>query len=80
MTTTDTDEIGQVLRQVSMWPIEKRLVLTQKILASLTGDIGNTVMPRKSLENLVGLLRTESPPPSDEECEKIREEELLRKQ
>lgn len=34
---------------------------------------------QKSLKNLLGSLRPEQPPPSDDECDKIREGELLRK-
>jgi hypothetical protein len=31
---------------------------------------------QKSLKNLLGLLQPEGPPPSDEECDQIREAEL----
>lgn len=34
---------------------------------------------RRSLKNLLGVLQPGQPPPSDEECDKIREGELLRK-
>lgn len=38
-----------------------------------------TPVPRKSLEDLVGLLDTGGPPPTDAECERIRDEELSRR-
>ena len=79
MPVTETDEVGEVLSRVSTWPAEKRLALTQKILQTLTRDLGSKSPPQKTLKDLLGLLKTEGPPPSDEECEKLLEEELLRK-
>ena len=79
MQMTETDEVGEVLSRVSTWPAEKRLVLTQKILQTLTRDLSMKPQPQKTLKDLLGLLKTEGPTPSDEECKRFLEEELLRK-
>lgn len=34
---------------------------------------------RKSLKDLLGLLHTDQPPPSDDACDRILEDELLQK-
>ena len=79
MAMTEIDEIGEVLNKVRTWSTEKRLALTQQILQTLSRDWGGPSSPRKTLKDLLGLLKRENLPPSDAECEKIVDEERLRK-
>jgi hypothetical protein len=78
MSTTEIDEIGEVLNKVRTWSTEQRLALTQEILQTLSRDLGVPSSP-KTLKDLLGLLKSEDRPSSDAECEKIVEEERFRK-
>ena len=78
MSTTEIDEIGEVLNKVRTWSTEKRLALTQEILQTLSRDLGRP-SSHKTLKDLLGLLKSENRPPSDAEREKIVEEERFRK-
>jgi hypothetical protein len=51
-------------------------VLASKILQSLETE---PTRPKKSLRDLVGILATDQPPPTDEDVERILEEERMRK-
>ncbi len=53
-----------------------RLSLAAKILQSLEAE---QTRPKKSLADLVGILETDKPPPTDEDVEQILEEERMRK-
>jgi hypothetical protein len=79
MSTTEIDEIGEVLNKVRTWSTEQRLALTQEILQTLSRDLGVPSSSHKTLKDLLGLLKSENRPPSDAECEKIVEEERFRK-
>ena len=52
-----------------------RLSLAAKILQSLEAE---QTRPKKSLADLVGILETDKPPPTDEDVEQILEEERMR--
>ena len=72
-------EMSEVLSRVKTWMPEMRIVLARKILETLN-PLQISEPPRKmSLDQVFGILKTDSPPPSDEECAKIVEEERLRK-
>jgi hypothetical protein len=75
----ESDEVVEVLTRVSTWPPAKRLALAQELLQTLTGDLGARTSSHTSLKDLLGLLKTQGPPPSDEECDRILQEELARK-
>ena len=72
-------EMSEVLSRVKTWMPEMRIVLARKILETLN-PLQISEPPRKmSLNQVFGILKTDSPPPNDEECAKIVEEERLRK-
>lgn len=72
-------QVQAVLNQVSSWPAESRFELAQQILQSLPRRrISKPPMTMK-LEDVIGILATDAPPPTDEECERILEEERMRK-
>ena len=72
-------EMSEVLSRVKTWMPEMRIVLARKILETLN-PLQISEPPRKmSLNQVFGILKTDSPPPNDEEGAKIVEEERLRK-
>jgi hypothetical protein len=79
MSESQTIPVAEVLGQVATWPVEERLTLAREILQSVQRDVSETPRPKKSLKALYGALNLGHAPPSDEECERLLEEELLRK-
>ena len=78
MHAPEIDRVVEVLDRVRTWPPEERRDLAQRILETLPAE-----SPRPSgkagLRGLLGLARTGGPPPSDEECRRMLEDELLEK-
>jgi hypothetical protein len=79
MDTLGTDEMVDVITQIRRWPPERKLALVQEVLTELTYDLKSSLSERKPLSNLIGILKTDAPPPNDVECEQIRDEELRKK-
>lgn len=77
MTPVNTGPMEEVFDRIQAWPPADRLTLAQKILSTLGPDLATR--PRRSLRPLVGLLKREGAPPSDEEVARIIDEELTRK-
>jgi hypothetical protein len=78
---TTADETAAILDRVRNWPAESRLALAQKILGTLGGDLRPDVEPRPkgTLADLVGLLKTDGPPPTDEEIAQMLHDERMRR-
>ena len=76
---TDAQPIAIVGCRVKIWAPEMRIVLTRKILETLEPLEVSHPPRRMSLERVFELLKTESPPPNEEECAKIVKGERLRK-
>ena len=76
MTVFQQDDLQQVWDRIKIWPQPIRLSLASKILQSLEAE---QTRPKKSLADLVGILATDKSPPTDEDVERIFEEERLRK-
>lgn len=70
---------ADLLNIIRRWPAGRRLALARQILQTLEEDLPSGPPQKKGLSALLGLLRTDGPPPTDEECERLRDEELLRK-
>lgn len=67
----------EILDEVRTWEPERRLALVRQIL-----EMSPTVSkpPRRiPLDQVFGMLKTDRPAPSDEECRRITEEERLKK-
>ena len=79
MNATETSEMFEVLSRVKTWMPEKRIVLARQILETLEPSKISAPPRTMSLYQVFGILKTGSPPPNDEECAKIVEEERLRK-
>jgi hypothetical protein len=75
MSTVSRDEITEVFDRVETWPEEARRDLLEMISHTLEGASRSQEKVRKR----VGILKTEGPPPTDEECRQTLEDELMRK-
>jgi hypothetical protein len=88
MNTAEASELRDVMNRIKDWPAARRITLARRILESVdTSTVGGTE-PESStdrpmrgvpVESVVGLLRTDSEPPTDEECRQIVEEERWKK-
>ena len=75
----NSKEMFEVLDRVRTWDTEMRIDLARRILETL---VSPQILPpprTMSLEDIFGILKTDGPPPTDEECKKIIEEERLKK-
>jgi hypothetical protein len=79
MSNGDMADVGEILDRISDWPAADRLRLAQEILGGVSRDLRSRPARGTSLKDLLGLLDLGAPPPSDEECQRILEDELLRK-
>ena len=64
-----------IVDRVREWPLEDRVGLAAEMLS-----IGRTAATKGKvtpLKNLLGLLKTDNPPPDDAACRRILEEELI---
>ena len=79
MTVTQSRELAEVVDRVKGWPLEMRISLARRILE--TAEAPAIVEPPRTLplDQVIGLLKTDAPPPTDEECARIIEEERMRK-
>jgi hypothetical protein len=76
MSPSLSSEVETIFEQVQAWPAPAQRSLATRILQSLEVSARR---PAKPVDNLLGLLATSEPPPSDEECERVIAEERLRK-
>jgi hypothetical protein len=79
MSVTGTGKIEGVLDQLRTWPSSERLRLARMILETLEAGSSEGPPRARSLKDLLGMLRTDAPPPTDEECQALLEEELIKK-
>jgi hypothetical protein len=79
MSVSETSEVFEVLDRVRGWPVENRVALAREILGTVQDEVRERTRPKQSLKSLLGLLGQGDAPPSDEECQKILEEELIKK-
>jgi len=74
MSIVRDDGIHEIWEAVRLWPPPMRLSLASKILQSLEAEQEG---PKKSLRDIVGILATDRPPPTDEEVQRILDEERM---
>jgi len=79
MSEPHTADVSEILDRISDWPATDRLRLAQAILGGLSRDMPRRAAGGPSLKGLLGLLDQGTTPPSDEECQRILEDALLRK-
>jgi hypothetical protein len=68
-----------ILDQLKTWPTSERLRLARMILETLEADQPEGPPRARPLTDILGMLKTDAPPPPDEECRAILEEELTKK-
>jgi hypothetical protein len=71
--------MNRILEEISNWEPQARISLARHILQTLEAPEVSTPPKQKSLNQIFGLLKTDKPAPTDEECEQIIEEERMRK-
>ena len=70
-------EISEVLSRIKTWGPEMRIILARKILETLEPPLISTPPRKMSLDQVFGILKTDFPPPNDEQCAEIVEGERL---
>jgi hypothetical protein len=79
MTATQSQELADVVNLVKDWPLDIRISLARRILETAERPAIIETPRTLSLDQVIGILKTDDPPPTDEECERIIEEERMRK-
>jgi hypothetical protein len=88
MSLVETNEIGEVLDRVKTWSPPSRIALARRILETLESSAAGESQHSRQVEEptrgvpvetVLGMLRTDREPPSDEECRRIVEEERWKK-
>ncbi len=79
MSTAEAIELADILNRVKDWPLDMRITLARRVLES--ADTPPIAEPPRtlSLDQVIGILKTDAPAPTDEECERFIEEERMRK-
>lgn len=82
----DALQFCEVVRRKVSAPVQDHVIMhalmnaRKRSLPYPTESTGPTgASPKKSLKDLVGLIKTDGPPPNDEECQRLLEDELLKK-
>ena len=79
MTTEDALDYATVLRAVRTWCAKERFALVQDVLRTLEPLPEGSDRSRHTFERALGLLATDTPPPSDEEVQRMLEDYRLEK-
>ena len=80
MTAESPPTYAQVLRAIGSWPRKQRLALMRHLFETIDDDWEEKERRRReALHRLEGMLATDAPPPTDEEVERILEEERMKK-
>ena len=79
MNTVEPDAYRDVFETIRQWPVEARRDLLRDV--SRTLDDERPVRPTRgySADEVIRMLKSDHPAPNDEECDRILEEELMRK-
>jgi hypothetical protein len=79
VSVTESGKIEVILDELKNWSSSERLRLARLILETIETHTGSPPPRKGSLKDLLGVLKTDAPPPNDEECRAILEEELIKK-
>ena len=79
MESVNLKEIFEVWDRVRTWDPEMRIDLARRILETVVPSRIQPPPQTMSLDEVVGIAKTDAPPPTDEDCKKILEEERLKK-
>ncbi len=79
MSVTESGKIESILDELRNWPSVERVRLARMILETVETHSASAPPRQGSLKDLLGILKTDGPSPTDEECRAILEEELIKK-
>ncbi len=79
MSSVEPAEYTSILETIRHWPPDARRGLMNDVLKTLVEETPALSPRGLSAAQVVGLLRTSGPAPTDEECDQILEEERMRK-
>jgi hypothetical protein len=79
MSTAEANDLSDVLNRVKDWPPAQRITLARRILETVETHPTGAPPRTGSLKGLIGILKTGAPPPTDDECRAMLEEELIKK-
>jgi len=79
MSAAEANHASEIVDRVRAWPREARIRLATMILESIESPLVASPPKRSRARELFGMLRTAGPPPNDEECERILEEERMKR-
>ena len=75
----DSKEMFEVLQRVKTWQPDMRIDLARRILETVVPSRPPPPPQTMTLEEIQAIMKTDKPPPTDEECRKIIEEERMKK-
>ncbi len=75
----NSKEMFEVWNRVKAWEPEMRIDLARRILETVVPSKNPPPPQAMSLGEVIGVAKTDAPPPTDEECKKILEEERIKK-
>ena len=79
MQSANLKEIFEVWDRVRTWDPEMRIDLARRILETVVPSQIQPPPQTMSLDEVIGIAKTDVPPPTDEDCKKILEEERIKK-
>jgi len=79
MESANLQEIFEVWNRVRTWDPEMRIDLARRILETVGPSQIQPPPQTMSLDEVIGIAKTDAPPPTDEDCKKILEEERTKK-
>lgn len=78
MTAIESQELASVLDQIRQWPESLRLELAREVLEDFPESTSDTPPRRLPPNQIIGILKTDRPPPTDGECRQIVDQDRNR--
>lgn len=72
--TTPQPTLDTILQIVRQWPADQRFTLIHEVLQTLAPTPEAPRQRKKTLADALGMLKTDGPPPTDEEVQQIIDE------
>jgi hypothetical protein len=79
MNSREPAEYHEVFETIRQWPPEARRDLLRDVLKTFNNEQPRQPTRGFAADQVIRLLKSDQPAPTDEECERILEEELLKK-
>ena len=75
----DAEQIFEILNRIRTWDVKMRIDLARQILETVVPPQSPVPPQTMTLEEIQAIMKTDKRPPTDEECQKILEEERLKR-